>query len=475
VPAPAARAVRDEKSIRSDMMSVWKSLKEWFFPSRLEPLTKGMFHYMTPEGAEDRFRLHLRVEDDGEGILVINAAKVLHLNQTATEHAKLILEDKESDTAVKEIRRRYKVSAKTARTDHEKLKDTILTLAGTDDICPISYLDVERIEPFDTPVSAPYRMDLALTYRCNANCDHCYVGRPRDMESLSTGEWKRVIEKLWDLGVPHVVFTGGEATLYPDLAELIQHAEDVGLVTGILTNGIKLADEDYLQELVDVGLDHIQITLESHDEGIHNRMVGVDGWSETVQGIKNAVDTEVYTITNTTLTTLNAPHVEETIDFLTELGIQTFACNSLIYSGKGPSSGIGIPEEELEELMVRVRDKAMLKGMRLIWYTPTQYCEFHPVQLELGAKFCTAAKYNMCVEPNGDVIPCQSYYSSLGNILEDDWESIWNHSTAMSIRNRDWVMEKCHTCDELPLCGGGCPLYLENKGTVCVESTSTAV
>ena len=456
-------------------MSVWQSFKETFFPTPPEPLHKGMFHYMTPDGAEDRYRLHLRVEDDGEGILVINAAKVLHLNQTATEHAKLILEGKDVDTAVKEIKHRYKVSEGRAREDQEHLRDTILCLAVTDDVCPISYLDVQRIEPFDTPVSAPYRMDLALTYGCNADCGHCYVGRPRDMESLSTEEWKRVIDKLWDIGIPHVVFTGGEATLYPDLVELIRHAEDVGLVSGVLTNGIKLADEAYLQQLVDAGLDHIQITLESHDEKVHNQMVGADAWKKTVQGIKNAVATDVYTITNTTLTTLNALDIEQTINFLADLGIQTFACNSLIYTGKGPSSGIGIPEEELEGLMVRVRDKAIAEGMRLIWYTPTQYCEFHPVELELGAKFCTAARYNMCVEPNGDVIPCQSYYSSLGNMLRDDWKSIWNHPTAESIRNRDWVMEKCQTCDDLPLCGGGCPLYLENEGTLCIESTSTAV
>ncbi len=456
-------------------MSVWQSFKETFFPTPPEPLHKGMFHYMTPDGAEDRYRLHLRVEDDGEGILVINAAKVLHLNQTATEHAKLILEGKDVGTAVKEIKHRYKVSEGRAREDQEHLRDTILCLAVTDDVCPISYLDVQRIEPFDTPVSAPYRMDLALTYGCNADCGHCYVGRPRDMESLSTEEWKRVIDKLWDIGIPHVVFTGGEATLYPDLVELIRHAEDVGLVSGVLTNGIKLADEAYLQQLVDAGLDHIQITLESHDEKVHNQMVGADAWKKTVQGIKNAVATDVYTITNTTLTTLNALDIEQTINFLADLGIQTFACNSLIYTGKGPSSGIGIPEEELEGLMVRVRDKAIAEGMRLIWYTPTQYCEFHPVELELGAKFCTAARYNMCVEPNGDVIPCQSYYSSLGNMLRDDWKSIWNHPTAESIRNRDWVMEKCQTCDDLPLCGGGCPLYLENEGTLCIESTSTAV
>ncbi len=456
-------------------MSVWESVKEAFFPSAPEPLSKGMFHYMTPDGAAERYRLHLRVEEGGEGILVINASKVLHLNQTATEYARLVLRNTDVDAAVKQVKRRYKVSEERARADYEHLRDTIRTLATTDDICPISYLDVERTEPFDTPVSAPYRMDLAVTYRCNADCGHCYVGRPRDMESLTTPEWKQVIEKLWDLGIPHVVFTGGEATMHPDLAELVRHAEDVGLVTGLLTNGIKLADLGYLQQLVDAGIDHLQVTLESHDEEVHNRMVGAKVWSQTVQGIKNAVATNVYTITNTTLTTHNAPQIEKTIEFLRSLGIEAFACNGLIYSGKGASSGVGIPEEELEGLMVRVRDKAIAEGMRLIWYTPTQYCEFHPVELELGAKFCTAARYNMCVEPNGDVIPCQSYYASVGNILRDDWESIWNHPLAERLRNRDWVMEKCHTCDELPLCGGGCPLYLDNQGTLCVESGSTAV
>ena len=39
--------------------------------------------------------------------------------------------------------------------------------------------------------------------------------------------------------------------------------------------------------------------------------------------------------------------------------------------------------------------------------------------LDLGVKGCTAALYNMCVEPNGDVLPCQSYYHPLGNLLRD--------------------------------------------------------
>ena len=56
-------------------------------------------------------------------------------------------------------------------------------------------------------------MDLALTYRCNNDCAHCYNARPRNSPELTTAEWKKILDRLWELGIPHVVFTGGEPTL----------------------------------------------------------------------------------------------------------------------------------------------------------------------------------------------------------------------------------------------------------------------
>ena len=82
-------------------------------------------------------------------------------------------------------------------------------------------------------------------------------------------------------------------------------------------------------------------------------------------------------------------------------------------------------------------------GQRLIWYTPTQYCHFDPMQLELGIKGCTAALYNMCIEPDGGVLPCQSYYTQLGNLLSDPWDKIWNHDLSTSIRERRYAPSKC--------------------------------
>ncbi len=64
----------------------------------------------------------------------------------------------------------------------------------------------------------------------------------------------------------------------------------------------------------------------------------------------------------------------------------------------------------------------------------------------------------MCTEPDGSVLPCQSYYTPLGHILRDSWDSIWNHDLALSLRERRNLDPACRACELLETCGGGCPL-----------------
>jgi radical SAM protein with 4Fe4S-binding SPASM domain len=225
------------------------------------------------------------------------------------------------------------------------------------------------------------------------------------------------------------------------------------------TNTRRLSDERFVQQLVDAGLDHVQITVESHDAETHDRLVCAKGaWKQTIAGLKNVLATRLYVMTNTTLLQENSPLLAETLDFLAAQGVPTIGLNALIYSGRGANVGTGLPESALTPLLALARDKTETAGQRLIWYTPTEYCRFDPMQLELGVKGCTAALYNMCVEPNGDVLPCQSYYHALGNLLTNTWDSIWNHDLSIQLRERHYVAEKCHDCALLPECGGGCPL-----------------
>jgi len=439
---------------------------------RASRIPRGRYTYR----GQDKFTglaLQLRVEPDGQGLLVINANTVLYLNETAAAHAYFFMQGMSEDEAVKRVRGIYRASKNAVKQDYQKLIYTVSTLAQTEEVCPISFLDVKSIEPFTPRYSAPLRMDLAVTFKCQNNCVHCYAGGSHETEELNTDQWKSAIDRLQDIGVFIVTFTGGEPTLREDLPGLLLYAQNKGIVTGLITNGRKLKDKDYVKTLEKAGLDFIQFTLESHEPKIHDSMTGAKGsWKETVEGIKNVIPTKIYATTNTTLSRYNAHNFLQTVDFIKKLGVAGFGCNSLIYSGKATEIGdkFAVSVETLKELLPKVRDKATQLGLKFLWYTPTQYCRFDPVSLGLGIKSCTAAMINMCVGPNGDVYPCQSYFESLGNILKDQWQSIWNHPLAVSIRKREYAEPKCKDCPQLQICGGGCPLELQKDNFICAQA-----
>ena len=350
---------------------------------------------------------------------------------------------------------RKKVKRERILADLHRLYGTLMTIAhGT---CPVE----AGLGPKELKYGrwiAPARMDLALTYRCNLRCGKCYVGDKKADHELSTAEWLKVYEILWKAGVPQVVFTGGEPTLRGDLVELVGQADE--FVTGLVTNGTKLLD--LAHALRDASLDYVQVTVESLDPKIHDRITGTDGsHAATAAGIERALSVGLQVVTNTTLTRANAASFLETITWLHGLGITNVACNTLICSGHGieyrKENGLG--GRELEELLNAACEATDRLRMTFQWYSPTCYQEgTNPVELGLGIKTCSAAAHNMTVQPDGTVLPCQSWPDTVGNILEDDWASIWRHPTCVKLRKHLFTPEECRGCDYETSCGGGCPL-----------------
>jgi radical SAM protein with 4Fe4S-binding SPASM domain len=139
------------------------------------------------------------------------------------------------------------------------------------------------------------------------------------------------------------------------------------------------------------------------------------------------------------------------------------ACNTLICSGRGTCSRKenGVSVFDLKDSLSRALEIAATAGIRLEWYSPTCYKEFNPLEFGFGPKSCSAAQYNMTVEPDGSVIPCQSWLKEkVGHILKDPWPNIWNHPVCSGLREKTYLnnREECRECEYLHVCYGGCPL-----------------
>ncbi|MGA1821513.1 MAG: radical SAM protein [Thermoplasmatota archaeon] len=433
-----------------------------------ESLKVGVHHFHGKGDLAGK-RFHLRIDSEEKGILIMDASRMLILNGTGIYYAYYILSGLSDAEIVSRIRNRYRVKRRQVEEDLKEFRGQFDKLLTTGEIVSGIETDLSDLYKDQT---APYRMDLAITYKCDNDCGHCY-NEKRDSKELSTEEWKRAIDILWERGIPHIIFTGGEPTQRSDLPELIAHAEGNGQITGMNTNGRKLKSRKYLKKLVNAGLDHIQITIGSLEMDTHDSIVGREGaYGDTVKGIRNVLSEGVYLVTNTTIMRENQDEILDTVDFLRDMGVSHIAVNSLIRSGKGKDAR-GISIEELQDILKEGRDKGRLEGFEFRWYTPTPYCLMNPMELDLGLKQCTACKLNMAVEPDGSVLPCQSYYEPLGNILKDDFDKIWNHKVCRRIRTGKFTPKKCRKCDLRIVCGGGCPLSWKTDDYICLDVLSS--
>jgi MoaA/NifB/PqqE/SkfB family radical SAM enzyme len=362
-----------------------------------------MYHWMAPDDAPIPYRLHLRVENDETSVLIVNAATVVHLNPTATAHVLQIIEGASDEEAAQEVARRYRVSGRRALQDQRELREQILTLATIPDVDPVVFLGMDRAEPFGEHPSAPYRLDLALTYRCDVEGELDPLARKRVDRELSGEEWKKILTTAWEAGIPHVTFTGGEPTLREELVDLIAHAEANGQVTGLLTDGKRLADADYLENLSQAGLDHILITLVEDDPASR-------------EGLQNAIASDIYTAVHLTLTPGPIGKSREIIENMAEIGVPAISLSS---------------SETTDELFVELsaaRDLAADLHLDLIWDIPVPYSATNPIAVELDAIPVGAGRAWLYVEPDGDVLPTQGLDQVLGNLLRDPWSEIWERA-----------------------------------------------
>jgi len=415
----------------------------------------------------DGVRLHLRTD---EKKLWINGYYVLYLNNTATFIIESLIDscyetekEKVFQKTLKKILDKFKVEEEKAEKDLQQIVGIINSFARNEP--PTNLVGMKVVT--NEILTAPNRMDISLTYECNNNCAHCYLPNNKMNTGLPTEKWKKIIDKLWEVGVPQIVFTGGECTLRPDLVELVEYSKK--FLTGIITNGTML--QKFAYDLKKAELDWIQITLESPDKKVHDAMQGRKGaFEETIAGIKECIKEGLQVSINSTITKKNYKDIKKLIDLASKLGVKIVSTNAIINSGKGikAKSKYGITEEKIEKILKSAKDYANKKGIEFNWFLPTCYKKCNPVKLGFGQRCCSACSINMMIEPNGNVIPCQSWtHETLGNILEDDWISIWNHPTAEKLRNFKFAPDKCSLCKYLAQCGGSCPLEHINKRCRC--------
>lgn len=354
-------------------------------------------------------------------------------------------EDSIVEKTVRNVRKVYPtVPRKDIEEDLEELLDVLFAVARGND--PEVQIEKLSIRAYRDNMTAPHRMDLMVSamtdecgkWQCNQKCVFCYaagqeMGKTKEM---TTQQWKQAIDRLDAARVPMVTFTGGEPTQRADIAELVGYAKR--MVTRLNTNGVKLTPE-LVQQLKAAGLDSVQVTLYSHDENIHNALVGSNHHADTIQGIRNAVAAGLDISINTPLCKKNADY-EKTLAFIHSLGVRFVTVSGLICTGM---AGINHKEYdlttgELFEIVKAAKEFCNAHEMEIDFTSPGLIEADKLDQLGMNVPMCGACLSNMAIAPDGSVVPCQSWLGAdapLGNILSDPFKRIWNHPQCRRLRN----------------------------------------
>lgn len=417
--------------------------------------------------ASTRDLIFIRPEDR---VIILRPNKAQHLNATACEMLALLYGQETVDVGavVEHVAARHGVARERVAKDLNDLLRSLSGLIRGD----LSKAPSVRMTPFGShEIRLPVLSEIALTYRCQHRCPFCYADAARRGDAageMTAEQVMRCLDRIWDEArVPTVSFTGGEPTLRADLPTLVAYAQAKGLRTNLITNGVLCAGHELVSALADAGLHSAQVSLEGPTASVHEAITGTPGsFVAAVAGIRNLRARGIHTHTNTTICPQNRDSVLGMVDFAAdELGSDYLSMNMVIRTGGAVGEGQELlGYSQIEEVLLPIASRARERGLRLVWYSPVPYCLFNPVLAGIGSNSCAAADGLLSVAPNGDLLPCSSFETGVGNLVAEPFGRIWNRRTARYWRHKEFLPPACRDCDLKRICCGACPLYWDERG-----------
>jgi radical SAM protein with 4Fe4S-binding SPASM domain len=325
-----------------------------------------------------------------------------------------------------------------------------------------------------------------LTDRCNLSCSHCYStsgpGRTTEGE-LTTAEALGVIDDCADMGVPLILFSGGEPLLREDIWDLARHARDRGLKMALSTNGT-LITPDSARRIRDCGIEYAGISLDGARAETHDRFRNSPGaFEQTIRAFAACREAGLRCGVRVTLTKENYRELEALVDLALALGASRFCLYWLVPTGRGIDaySRLQLDRDEVTKalsLLYRKAKETDPAAMEFLTVDAPQDCIHLLASMEQDRSEdladarelleslkggCSAGTRVANIDAQGNVYPCQFARSGeflVGNIRHQPFSRIWADSAnPVLFRFREKQARfggRCGTCRYRDLCGGGC-------------------
>jgi len=308
---------------------------------------------------------------------------------------------------------------------------------------------------------APVGLLAELTHRCPLQCPYC--SNPLELErvnqELTTAEWQDVMRQAAELGILQIHLSGGEPTLRKDLEDIVEVAAKAGLYTNLITAGVTLT-RDRLKTLKDLGLDHVQLSIQDVDDANAERISAYKGGLSKKRELGKWVrELDMPLTINAPIHRHNIENLPNIIEFAVEMGAGRIEVANIQYYAwalKNRASLMPTRAQVLKSAEIVEEAKERLKGVMVFDFVVPDYYAKTP-------KPCMGGwgRGVMNVTPQGRVLPCHAAESIPGlefdNVKDRRLADIWLHGQAFEkYRGTSWMKEPCKTCPRREIDFGGC-------------------
>lgn len=309
---------------------------------------------------------------------------------------------------------------------------------------------------------------MYISESCNLACKHCWLSPLYDPKGKSGTFIKlehvqAAIEQAKPLGLSNIKLTGGEPTLHPQLAEIMQFIHAANIRITMETNGV-LVDDELAGFMAAHGLSFVSVSLDGASAETHNFVRGVaDSYDRAIEGVKALVRAGTRPQLICTLNRANISEVPDLIDLAANLGCQSLKINILQYAGRAEkfSQEYGLSVPEVIEFSEHMQEVSRRDGRLPIYvHVPLAFQSIGSLLTSVG----TCGILNILgVLASGELSMCGIGYSIpelvYGHLDHDDLADIWsNHPHLIELRTRipEGLEGICQQCLHRNICKGSC-------------------
>ncbi|MBT4824202.1 radical SAM protein [Candidatus Woesearchaeota archaeon] len=256
---------------------------------------------------------------------------------------------------------------------------------------------------------------VILNSLCNAKCYFCHEEGQSVISDLPAEILRQAAIDSSELGIKRIKYTGGEPLLRKDLADLTAMIKSVDpeIEISMTTNGIGI--ERKIDQLVDAGLDRINVSLHSVDRENYKRIFRVDALDKVLRGLDYAKDSGLKAIKiNATVSRYNLHEIFEIAKYSQQMGFE-FRIHYLLPSNEEAAQTI-VPRSELNRYLKDHSDR-----LETIERHGKETTRYHQGELTVDVKKgnfagkckrcdylsrCNEGIYALRLTPEGKLRPC---------------------------------------------------------------------